>query len=79
MIVIQALVLIFVYPYETPKYHLARGEEEEAKKILAVLYKSEFLDEILKENKENMQTSDAKETISILQATSTGNLEAQKD
>ena len=51
VILIQAIVLLFVYPYETPKYHLTLGEEEEAKNLIAVLYKPEFLEEILSEKK----------------------------
>ena len=51
VILIQAIVLLIVYPYETPKYHLTLGEEEEAKNLIAVLYKPEFLEEILREKK----------------------------
>lgn len=38
-IFLQSLILLFVFPYETPKYHLMEGKEEEAKKLIAILYK----------------------------------------
>lgn len=48
VIIIQTIMLLFVFPYETPKYHLSRGEIEEAKELIAVIYKADFVDEILK-------------------------------
>ena len=38
-ILVQTLILIFVYPYETPKYLLSIGKEEEARKLITIIYK----------------------------------------
>lgn len=48
VIVIETLLLLFAFPYETAKYQLLVGQEEEAKKLIAILYKPEFVEEILK-------------------------------
>lgn len=38
-ILIQTLVLLFVYPYETPKYLLSVGKEDEARTLIELIYK----------------------------------------
>lgn len=37
--IVQIIVLIFVFPYETPKYLLSIGKEEEARQLIEVIYK----------------------------------------
>jgi len=32
---IQALVLLFVFPYETPKYLLLKGKDDEARELIS--------------------------------------------
>lgn len=56
MILSQSLILIFVYPYETPKYLLSLGKEEEARKLLHIVYKEEFLEEILHEKRLDLES-----------------------
>ena len=56
MILSQTLILLFVYPYETPKYLLSLGIEEEARKLLQVVYKPEFLEEILLEKRLDLES-----------------------
>lgn len=55
VIVVQTLLLLFAFPYETPKYHLSVGNLEEARKLIAVLYKPEFVEEILHIKKMDFQ------------------------
>lgn len=50
-LVIQTVVLLFVYPYETPKYLLLNKREEEARQLIELIYKEEFVDQILEEKK----------------------------
>ena len=40
---IQTLVLLFVFPYETPKYLLSVKEDEKAKKLIEVIFKEEYV------------------------------------
>ena len=40
---IQAMVLLFVFPYETPKYLLLKGKEDEARKLISLLYRAEYV------------------------------------
>ena len=56
MILSQTLILLFVYPYETPKYLLSLVKEEEARKLLQVVYKPEFLEEILLEKRLDLES-----------------------
>lgn len=46
-ILIQTFLLLFVFPYETPKYLLLNGRENEARELIKVFYKEEFVEEIL--------------------------------
>lgn len=46
---LQAAVLIWVYPYETPKYHLLRREIEAARQLIQNIYLDEFVEEVLQE------------------------------
>lgn len=38
-IILQTIVLLFVYPFETPKYLLLKGQEEKAKELIEELFK----------------------------------------
>lgn len=38
VILVQSLLLIFVFPYDTPKELLLRGDEEKAREVLRVNY-----------------------------------------
>jgi hypothetical protein len=44
---IQTLILLFVYPYETPKYLLLNKRDEEARKLVELIYKEEYVDQII--------------------------------
>lgn len=48
-IVIQSLILLFVFPFETPKYFLMHHQKSKAKDLIAYIYKPEYVDEILKQ------------------------------
>lgn len=54
---VQTAVLLFVFPYETPRYLLLNNEEKEARKLIAVIYKEEFVDEVLEEKKKDIESS----------------------
>lgn len=41
-LILQSLLLLFVFPYETPKYHLMRGEDAEARALIDIIYKEKF-------------------------------------
>lgn len=43
----QSSVLILIFPYETPKYLLLQKKEDEAKRLVALLYKEEYVDEVM--------------------------------
>lgn len=43
-LVVQTIVLLVIFPYETPKYLLSVGREEEARQLLKVIYKDEFVE-----------------------------------
>lgn len=45
--IIQTLLLTLVFPYETPKYWLSVGEIDEARRLVEIIYKPEFVDEIM--------------------------------
>ena len=47
VILTQSIVLLCIFPYETPKYLLQQGQEEKAIEILKIIYKSEYVDEVL--------------------------------
>ena len=49
LIIIQILVIIFVFPYDTPKYLLKNNKTDQARKVIQELYKAEFVEEILDE------------------------------
>lgn len=48
---IQLYNLKFNYPYETPKYLVLQNKDNEAKELLALIYKQEFVDEVFWEIK----------------------------
>ena len=52
------MTLIFIFPYETPRYLLSVGKEEEAKKLIELIYKPEYVDEILEEKKIDLNQSE---------------------
>lgn len=48
---IQLYKLKYVYPYDTPKYLVLQAKEQEARDLLAVIYRDEFVDDVLKDLK----------------------------
>lgn len=54
---VQAAILIWVYPYETPKYHLLKGEVEEARTLIQKIYLDQFIEEVLKEKIQDVDSS----------------------
>lgn len=58
---IQTIILLFVFPYETPKYFLLHHQKSQAKDLIAGLYKPEYVDVILHEKTEDLGESLAKE------------------
>ncbi len=46
---IQTVILLFVFPYETPKFFLLHHQKTKAHDLIAELYKPEYVDTILKE------------------------------
>jgi hypothetical protein len=43
-IALQSFTLLFVFPYETPRYLLSIRKEEEARKLIELIYKAEYVD-----------------------------------
>lgn len=41
---IQTIILLFVYPYETPKYFLLHHQKQKAKDLISQLYKAKYVD-----------------------------------
>ena len=54
-IAIQTLVLILIFPYETPKYLLLIGKEQEARRLIELLYLPERVDQIMEEKKKDLK------------------------
>ncbi len=52
---VQILVLLFAFPFETPKYLLLTGQETEARKLIEFIYLPEFVDEVLFEKKKDIE------------------------
>ena len=77
---IQLLSIIFIYPYETPKYLMMERRPEECKDLLCILYKSEYVQEIFAQKEDDlritvnreseMQQNTSKKTIPITLALS---------
>lgn len=77
---IQLLSIIFIYPYETPKYLIMERRPEECKDLLCILYKSEYVQEIFAQKEDDlritvnreseMQQNTSKKTIPITLALS---------
>lgn len=59
-LVVQTAMLLFVFPYETPKYYLLHHQKKEARELIAHLYKPEYVDAILNEKIEDISSSLAK-------------------
>ena len=38
-LIVQTIILLFVFPYETPKYYLLHHQKSEAKELIAQIYK----------------------------------------
>jgi hypothetical protein len=62
-ILLQTIGLLFIFPYETPTYLLLVGKEEEAKKLIEVIYKDEYVDEILKSKKDDLKALQVKDSL----------------
>lgn len=43
-LLVQTVVLVLIFPYETPKYLLSIGKEEEAKDLIKIIYKEEYVE-----------------------------------
>jgi hypothetical protein len=63
IILLQTCMLVFVFPYETPKYWLAVGREDEAKALIEVIYKPEFVEQVLEEKKLDLQAHQSRLSI----------------
>lgn len=46
-LVVQSLLLLFVFPYETPKYFLMHHQKSKARDLIAEIYKPEYVEEVL--------------------------------
>lgn len=44
---IQTIILLFVFPYETPKYFLLHHQKSKAKDLISIMYKAKYVDVIL--------------------------------
>ena len=42
-IAIQSFILIYVFPFETPKYLLMQNKQEEAEQLIKMIYKAEYV------------------------------------
>lgn len=42
-LILQTIVLLFVFPYETPKYLLLHHHKKKARELIADIYKPEFV------------------------------------
>ena len=62
-VVVQTLMLIFVFPFETPKYLLLKGKEQEARKLIDMIYKEEYAGEVLEEKYADMGQNNASSTL----------------
>lgn len=49
---LQIYILKNHYPYETPKYLILQGEDQKAKDLLQIIYKSEYVDQVYRQLKE---------------------------
>lgn len=38
-ILVQTIILLFVFPYETPKYFYEKGRRNEAASLIAIVYR----------------------------------------
>lgn len=56
---IQLYNLKFNYPYETPKYLVIQNKDDEAKELLAFIYKQEYVDEVFWEIKKAITNMNA--------------------
>lgn len=46
-VALQTVVLLFVFPYETPKYLLLKGRNDEARQLVEIIYKRECVNQVL--------------------------------
>lgn len=53
-IVVQSFFLLFVYPYETPKYLFSNGQDLRGRMLLERIYKPQYVDNVIKEIKINL-------------------------
>ena len=49
LIAIQTIILLFVFNFETPKYWLIERNQDKAKKVIEMIYKPEFVEEVLRQ------------------------------
>ena len=42
-ILIQSIMLIYVFPYDTPKYLFLQNNPKEAERLIRIIYKEEFV------------------------------------
>jgi MFS family permease len=58
---IQTVILLFVFPYETPKYFLLHHQKNQARDLIVQLYKPEYVDVILHEKIDDLSEALEKE------------------
>jgi hypothetical protein len=58
VILVQVALLLFVFPYDTVKYWLSVGNHEEARKLVEIIYKPEYVDEVLEEKKVDLKRTE---------------------
>lgn len=39
----QTIIFLFVFPYETPKYLISKGEKQKAKELIEILYQERYV------------------------------------
>jgi hypothetical protein len=44
--IIQIIVLVFIFPYETPKYLLLNNEKKACEDLIRSIYKDEYFEQI---------------------------------
>jgi len=64
-LVIQTVVLLFVFPYETPKYLLSKGQDGEARRLIDILYKEEYANEIFERKKADMSGEETRRDVVV--------------
>jgi len=56
---------LFVFPYETPKYLLSKGQDGEARRLIDILYKEEYANEIFERKKADMSGEETRRDVVV--------------